>query len=250
MDNSQIALDRAPDQHTNNSLRWFPHRPVLWFVGRVVRRVPALKRAAIDLFENVYYDSAEGTWQGMTWFGSPCLKHPTDLWMYQEIIFLQKPDLVIETGTMYGGSALYLASLLDLVGHGQVVSIDIQARAGRPQHPRVTYLTGSSVDPEVLSQLQPLLDSSSKRMIILDSDHRKPHVDRELQIYSQYVTSGQYLIVEDSAINGHPVAARFGPGPFEAVSSFLRTCNDFVVDKTKERFMLTANHNGYLLCRK
>jgi cephalosporin hydroxylase len=250
MDETSISLSRAPDQYPDHSSHGFPRGPFLWFVGRIVRRIPVLKRAATELFENIYYDSSESTWQDMNWFGTSCLKFPTDLWMYQEIISSRKPDLIIETGTWHGGSALYIASLLDLIGHGRVVSIDIDARPGRPQHPRIVYLTGSSISPEVIGQLEPLLKDSARRMVILDSDHRKSHVDEELRIYSQYVTRGQYLIVEDTAINGHPVAARFGPGPFESVALFLRGRDDFAVDKTKERFMLSANHNGYLLrCR-
>ena len=224
-----------------------PRRPVFWFFSRVVQKIPFLKRLAIDLFENIYFDSAKTTWDDMSWLGTSCQKYSTDLWIYQEIIFSLKPDVIIETGTLYGGSALYLASLLDLIGHGRVISIDFQSRLDRPRHPRVTYITGSSVSPDVIGQLEPILEGSTERMVILDSDHRKPHVDEELRIYSQYVTVGQYLIVEDSSINGHPVSAQFGPGPFESVASFLRGRSDFEIDKKKEKFLLTANHNGFLL---
>jgi cephalosporin hydroxylase len=207
-----------------------------------------LKRAAIELFENIYYDSALSTWDNMSWMGIPCQKYPTDLWIYQEIIFHNKPEVVIETGTLYGGSALYLASLFDFIGQGQVVSIDVRARQDRPRHPRIRYISGlSSTSPEVAEQLRPVVEATSKCMVILDSDHRKPHVDEELRIYSQYVTQGQYLIVEDSSINGHPISARFGPGPFESVAEFVREHGGFAVDKSKEKFLLSANHNGFLL---
>jgi cephalosporin hydroxylase len=231
----------------DHSFSQLPRRPVFWLFTRVVQKIPVLKRAAVDLFENIYYDSAKSTWDDMSWLGVPCQKYPTDLWIYQEIISAHKPDLIIETGTLYGGSALYLASLLDLVGHGSVISVDIQTRQDRPPHPRITYVTGSSVSPEVVQQLESLLEGSVTRMVILDSDHRKMHVDEELRIYSRYVTIGQYLIVEDSAVNGHPISARFGPGPFESLASFLRGRDDFKADKTKEKFFLSANHNGYLL---
>ena len=248
MEGSPNMLGRASNKYAaDHSFRWLPRRPVFWFVSRVVQKIPVLKQMAIDLFENIYYDSARTTWDDMSWLGVPCQKYPTDLWIYQEIISSLKPDVIIETGTLYGGSALYLASLLDLIGHGRVISIDIQIRQDRPRHPRVTYITGSSVSPEVIRQLEPLLEGSASRMVILDSDHRKPHVDEELRIYSRYVTRDQYLIVEDSAINGHPISAQFGPGPFESLALFLRDRQDFTVDKTKEKFFLTANHNGYLL---
>jgi cephalosporin hydroxylase len=223
-----------------------PARPFLWFVRGIVMRSPFLKQWAIDLFQNIYYDSPSSTWGNTSWLGVPCRKYPTDLWIYQEIIFKNRPDVIIETGTLEGGSALYLASLLDLVGHGRVISIDLEFREGRPVHDRITYITGSSTSASTIEELEPLLRNTGSRMVILDSDHRKAHVEHELRMYSKYVTPGQYLIVEDSAINGHPVYGKFGPGPFEAIASFLKGTDNFVVDKTKERFFLTANHNGNL----
>ena len=229
-----------------NSVWNFPARPLFWFVSRIVKRNSFLKQAAIDLFENIYYDCPKSTWDNTSWFGVPCKKYPTDLWIYQETIFENKPDLIIETGTLCGGSALYLASLLDLIGHGRVISIDLEFREGRPFHNRITYLTGSSTSSSTIAQLEPLLNDSCRRMVILDSDHRQSHVEEELRIYSRYVTPGQYLIVEDSAINGHPVLANFGPGPFEAIANFLKATDDFIVDQTKEKLFLSTNHGGNL----
>jgi cephalosporin hydroxylase len=225
---------------------YYPARPLLWLVRGLVKRSGFAKQAVIDLFENIYYESPQSTWDNTSWFGVPCKKYPTDMWVYQEIIFENKPDMIIETGTLRGGSALYLASLLDLIGHGRVISIDFEFQEGRPSHDRITYITGSSVSASVTAQLEVLLHGSSKRMVILDSDHTKAHVEEELRLYSRYVTVGQYLIVEDSSINGHPVYAKFGPGPFEAIESFLKTTNDFEVDSTREKFLLCANHSGNL----
>lgn len=231
-----------------HSFNRFPARPFLWFLRGVVMKIPPLRRFAVDLFANIYYDSAPTTWDNMSWLGVPCQKFPSDLWIYQEIISEKRPDLVIETGTLHGGSALYLATLFDILGHGRVISIDLQVRDDRPQHPRIHYISGfSSTAPEVIRQLEPLLEGSSQRMVILDSDHRKPHVDEELGIYSEYVTPGQYLVVEDSSINGHPLSCQFGPGPFESIMEFVQSDDRFVIDKAKEKLLVTANTNGFLL---
>ncbi len=230
--------------HTFNRI---PSRPFLWFARSVVFKTPLLKKAVIDLFENIFYDSAKSTWDNMSWRGVPCQKYPTDLWVYQEIIFRNRPDTIIETGTAYGGSALYMASLMDLAGHGRVISVDIRERGARPVHPRITYILGSSTSDEVIEKLSSMLESSEKRMVVLDSDHRKSHVDEELRVYSRLVTVGQYLIVEDSSVNGHPISAQFGEGPYESVESFLRENKGFSVDKSMEKFLLSSNHNGFLL---
>ncbi|MEO8051856.1 MAG: CmcI family methyltransferase [Acidobacteriota bacterium] len=232
----------------SHSFQRFPARPFLWFLRGVIMKIPPLQRFAVDLFANIYYDSAPQTWDNMSWLGVPCQKFPSDLWIYQEIISQKRPDIVIETGTLHGGSALYLASLFDLIGHGQVVSIDLQVREDRPEHPRIHYIAGaSSTSPESIRQLEPLLEGSTKRMVILDSDHRKAHVDAELGLYSKYVTADQYLVVEDSSINGHPLSCQFGPGPYESIMEFVQADDRFVVDKTKEKLLVTANTNGFLL---
>jgi cephalosporin hydroxylase len=226
----------------------FPVRPFLWFFSKVVMKVPFLKRLVVDLFENVYYYSAATTWDNMSWMGASCQKYPTDLWVYQEIIFDRRPDLIIETGSLHGGSALYFANLFDMIGHGHVISVDLKVRDDRPKHNRITYISGhSSVDPVVDERIRTLLDNYQRRMVILDSDHQKHHVMAELAMYQAYVTKDQYLISEDSSINGHPVACLFGPGPFEAVQEFISGNQDFVLDRNKEKFLISASHGGFLL---
>src|SRR5438309_6940589 len=113
------------------------------------------RRARDDIvgrFHILYYDLAPQTWKETYWLGEPVRKLPLDLWLYQELVHDLRPDLIIETGTLRGGSAVYLGTLCDLVGNGRVVSIDIAPEA-QPPHPRVTYLVGSSVYLGILSQL-------------------------------------------------------------------------------------------------
>ncbi len=178
--------------------------------------------------------------------GIPTQKCPLDMWIYQEIIFDAKPDLLIETGTAYGGSALFFATLMDAIGHGHVATVDVLDVPGRPQHPRITYINGSSTSEDSLATLQRIAEGAGSVMVILDSDHSRDHVAKELLLYCDLVTPGNYLVVEDSNVNGHPVNRTHGPGPMEALEEFLATNNDFYIDSQKERYMMTFNPKGYL----
>jgi len=207
------------------------------------------EKAVVDAFHRLYYDGPEG--QGRvhnrtTWMGVPCLKCPMDLWAYQEILAEVRPDLVIETGTHLGGSALYLAHVLDLLGHGDVITIDVLERPGRPLHPRIRYATGSSADAGLVQILLASRPPSEKRLVILDSDHSKAHVAKELALFAPLVPVGSYLVVEDSNVNGHPVLPDFGPGPSEAVAEFLASNRGFAADFSREKFLMTFNPGGYL----
>jgi cephalosporin hydroxylase len=178
------------------------------------------------------------------------LKCPLDLWIYQEIIFEQKPDMIIECGTANGGSALFLASICDLVNNGKIITIDIENKQNKPRHKRIKYLVGSSTAENIVDQIRKLISDKNKVMVILDSDHHKEHVLNELTIYSKFVTKGSYIIVEDTNINGHPVFPDFGPGPMEAIEEFLKENKIFVIDYNNEKFYLTYNPRGYLLRMK
>ena len=208
----------------------------------------AKEKNIVDQFHQFYYDSSEigNTWKNTTWLGKTILKCPFDMWIYQEIIFEQKPDLIIETGTYQGGSAFYMATLCDMIGHGKIVSIDINPEAGRPQHPRIEYVTGSSTASEHVDYVKKQIGKEFKVMVILDSDHSKKHVLDEMRIYNKLVTKGCYMIVEDSNINGHPVFPEFGPGPMEAIQEFMKENNDFMIDKDREKFFVSFNPSGYL----
>ena len=202
----------------------------------------------VERFHRLYYESGftGGTWQNTFWLGVPTQKCPLDLWIYQEMLFELRPDLILECGTASGGSALFLASMCDILGKGEIVTIDIKDNQSRPRHERVRYLLGSSTSEEVFEQVRPRLSADKTVLVILDSDHSKDHVAGELQLYSPFVTHGSYVIVEDTNVNGHPVRPRHGPGPMEAVEEFLETNEDFVVDESREKLYLTFNPKGFL----
>ena len=206
---------------------------------------PFLSARRARAFAIDWYESPN-TWQELSWLGVPLQKNPLDLWIYQEIISEIRPALIIETGTLRGGSALYLAHLCDLLGKGEVISIDIGPQPNLPDHPRVRFLRGSSVAPHIIDQVKSLAGALEPVLVILDSDHAAPHVSSELDAYSPLVTPESYLIVEDTNVNGHPVMPSHGPGPMEAVREFLKTHREFQPDSYRERLMLTLNPLGYL----
>jgi cephalosporin hydroxylase len=201
---------------------------------------------AVEEFHALYYRQASRTWQNTFWIGTPIWKFPLDLWVYQEICTEIRPDVIIESGTYKGGSALFLAHVCDALGKGAVVSIDIESRPDRPQHPRITYIHGPSTSSLVVKEMQNIAHNASVVLVILDSDHSKDHVLREMELFAPLVTVGSYLIVEDTNLNGHPVVPEFGPGPMEAVREFLQKNHDFAVDSSREKFFLTTNPSGYL----
>jgi cephalosporin hydroxylase len=222
---------------------------------RMVRETMRLKagvgtasQASADEFHRLFYETAyaKGDAWNPKWMGVAALKCPFDLWVYQEILHDTRPDVILETGTARGGSALFLASMFDLMGAGEVISIDIVRRPEWPTHPRVTYVTGSSTSAPVLDEVRRRIAGKSRVMVILDSDHKKDHVLDELRAYAPLVSTGAYLIVEDTNINGRPVFPGFGPGPGEAVDEFLAATPAFVRDLERERFFVTFNPGGYL----
>src|SRR5437764_818096 len=122
-------------------------------------------------FHTLYYQrwlTGAADTKNLSWFGYYVVKCPLDLWLYQELLVRTHPDVVVETGTWSGGSALYLAMILDHIGHGRVITVDIEVKPDRPQHPRVTYLTGSSVDPAIVATVQEAV-GGRRAMVILDS---------------------------------------------------------------------------------
>lgn len=216
------------------------------------------RRSLPDRFLRRYYDVGSSTdwgktWKGTYWMGTLVRKLPMDLWLYQEIIHEVRPDVLIECGTAFGGSAHYFANLFDLVGNGKVITVDIDdwdvevpGYHGRPQHERITYVKGSSTDPEIVERVRAMIPEGASVMVVLDSDHSRDHVFNELTIYSDFVTPGSMLVVEDTFLNGHPCHDDFGPGPMEALEDYLKTDDRFVDERLEERHLISFNPKGYL----
>lgn len=205
-----------------------------------------VRAAIINQFNRLYYHDSVQTWRDTRYRGVHVFKCPLDLWLYQELIHELRPDLIVESGTAHGGSAYFLADLCDTVGTGRVVSIDIDPAPDLPEHPRVTYLRGSSVDPEIVAQVRELVVGEAKVLVILDSDHSRDHVRAELDTYTPLVPVDSYVVVEDTNVHGHPALPSFPPGPMEAVLDFLAVTDEFVIDRAREKYMATFNPSGYL----
>ena len=173
------------------------------------------------------------------WRGELAAKNPCDAWVSQEIIHKCKPDIIIETGSFRGGSALMLADMMSFNGVSEIISVDAVAYNNKKDD-RITWLFGSSTNDLIVAQIKERC-ANKKVMIILDSDHASEHVAEELRLFSPLVSSGQYLIVEDTWWN-----YTNEKGPREAVDAFMKGNKDFVVDKHCERYLLTNNPGGFL----
>ena len=203
-------------------------------------------RQVVNAYHIWFHRSGERTYNNTNWLGVEVQKCPLDLWVMQEILTEVKPDVLVECGTYLGGSAYYFASLFDLMNRGRVLTVDIEDHPGKPRHPRITYLFGSSTSEEIVAKIKAAIRPGEKVLVDLDSDHHQPHVLKEMQHYSPLVSAGSYLIVEDTHFNGHPILPKWGPGPMEAVEEFLKDHPEFQADAAREKFGMTFNPRGYL----
>lgn len=201
------------------------------------------------------------------WLGRPVLQLPTDIMALQELIWEVKPDLIIETGIAHGGSIIFSASMLELLGgDGLVVGIDIDIREHNrieiekhPMFKRITLLEGSSIDEKIEEQVNSIAKNRKKIMVILDSFHTHEHVLKELEIYSKFVSVDSYLIVFDTNIEFncddiHEINKDLpkrpwsvGNNPWTAVKEFLKINETFIIDKSIEsKIVFTSAPDGFL----
>lgn len=199
------------------------------------------------------------------WLGRPIIQHPEDMVAMQEIIWKVKPDLIIETGIAHGGSLIFYASMLELIGgDGEVLGIDIDIREHNrveiekhPMYKRITMLQGSSIDDEIIEQIKRIVEDKKRVIVCLDSLHTHEHVLKELEVYSPFVTKGGYLVVFDTIIEDMPKGFfpdrpwDKGNNPKTAVWEFLKINDRFEIDKDIDnKLLITVAPNGYLKCIK
>jgi len=182
------------------------------------------------------------------WMGVRSLKNPLDAWVYQEIVYETRPDVILELGSAYGGSALFFAHLLDLLGgEGRVVSVDHSHEAFQAEHRRISTVTGDTRDPAVIDRVRELC-AGGRAMVIHDASHDADVVLEDLRSYSPLVAPGCYLIVEDGVgdLISPAKGGRTSPGPFAAVGHFLGESHEFELDARRERHIATYSPHGFL----
>ena len=220
---------------------------------------PGLKEIAIDFILKTAPDKYS---YNFTWMGRPIIALPQDMIAMQEIIWEVKPDLIIETGVAHGGSIIYYASLLELIGNdGLVIGIDIDIRKhnrelieAHPMAKRIQLIEGSSVSGEIIKQVSDLAAGKKKIMVCLDSNHTHDHVLEELKLYSPFVSIDSYCVVFDSVVEDMPADYDWGIRPWgkgnnpkTAVWEFLKENKNFEINKEIDnKLLISVAPDGYL----
>lgn len=195
-----------------------------------------------------------------TWMGRPIIQYPQDMIAMQEIIWNIKPDLIIETGIAHGGSLIYYASLLELIGEGNILGIDIDIREhnrkeieSHPMSKRIQMIQGSSISEKILSEVRDIAKKYKRILVSLDSNHSHAHVLEELKLYSDFVSKGSYLVVFDTVVEDLPEGTienrpwNKGSNAKTAVHAFLKENDHFQIDQSiNNKLLISVAPDGYL----
>ena len=194
-----------------------------------------------------------------SWMGRPIIQYPQDMIMMQELIWEIKPDLIIETGIAHGGSLIFYASIMELIGKGEILGVDIDIRdhnrkeiEAHPMFKRIKMIQGSAIDPSVIEQVKKHAEGKKTIMVSLDSNHTHEHVLEELKLYSGFTTVGSYCVVFDTIVEDLPKGSidrpwDVGNNPKTAVFEFLKTHSNFEIDKQIDnKLLISVAPDGYL----
>jgi len=221
----------------------------------------SLKKKSQDWFEHAF--NYEYSYH-FSWLGRPIIQFPQDMIAVQELVWKVKPDFIIESGIARGGSLIFSASLLELIGKGQVIGIDTDIRKHNKEeiekhrmYKRIIMIEGSSTSKKTLKRVEKLLGIGKKVMVLLDSMHTHKHVLEELRNYSKFVKKGSYIIVFDTMIEDMPKGYfsnrpwEVGNNPKTAVQDFIKENNRFKIDGIFEKkLLITSCPGGFLKCIK
>lgn len=213
-----------------------------------LEEIPLYSRRAFELLSDLWVkvSFSQKYVYTFTWLGRPIIQLPEDLVRVQEIVYALKPDVIVETGIAHGGSLIFYASLLKLIGKGKVVGVDIEIREHNrkaiEQHDLsslITLIEGDSVSQPIVDQVKEHIKPNDTVLVILDSCHSYSHVKKELAFYHNLVTSGSYIVVCDGSMQdlydnpqGHPSWKE--DNPVMAVKEFLKENNEFYLEETPE----------------
>ena len=193
-----------------------------------------------------------------TWLGIPIIQYPEDILMMQELIWKVRPDVIVETGVAHGGSAILYASILELIGKGKVIGVDLEIRKynrivinRHPLSKRITLVEGSSVDESIVAEVKGKIRKDERVLVALDSNHSYKHVLREMELYSEIVSPGSYMVAMDGAQayvwdipNGKPEWK--DDNPLRAIEEFVSKNKEFEIDEYYTRMKITSNPKGFL----
>lgn len=224
------------------------------------RDAGAMRRGVETLLDLDRYDYSY-LW---TWMGAPIIQMPADVMATQEAIWATRPDVIVEAGVARGGSVVFMASMLKLLGgDGFVIGVDVDIRAHNrdtieksPMADRIRLVEGSSIDPETVARVRAMIPGGARVMVVLDSNHARDHVLAECRAYGPMVTSGCYLVVADTVV-GHMSAeeaprkrSQFlsrGNEPLAARDLYLAETDVFEVDPVLNgKLVLSSSPGGYL----
>ncbi len=212
--------------------------------ARPVEAVP-MPEDVVRSYTEAYWDNLG--WRKTSWLGRRVARPPADLLTYHDLVNEIRPNWIINTRTGDGGRAMFFASMCDLVGHGQVLSIDDRDQQDLPQHDRITYLHAPLAGPETKARIEAITGTDDPRVLaVLGSATAKRRMMAEFDLVVDLVPVGSYVVFEDTLVNGHPVWPSFGPGPFEAVKELLAIHPEFVSDTARERYGVSFNPDGFL----
>ena len=222
--------------------------------------VDVYSKEGLDLLSNLWIKSAaqHRLMYEPNWLGRPVIQFPTDIVAIQELIWKLQPDVIVETGVAHGGSLVLSASILELIGKGTVVGVDIEIRPSNrnaieahPLNHRIKLIEGSSTAEDTLSAVRALVEDAERVLVMLDSNHTEAHVLKELELYSSFVTPESYIVAHDGAQawvwdipNGKPEWR--DDHPLSAIHKFLKSHTEFSIDAYWTRWGITSSPEGFL----
>ncbi|HEB71917.1 MAG TPA: hydroxylase [Nitrospirae bacterium] len=225
-------------------------------------------KRAVDLYSDEGFKLAAELWLKAschrklmyepTWLGIPIIQYPNDIVMMQELIWKLRPDVIVETGVAHGGAAILYASILELIGKGEVIGIDIEIRKyndiairSHPLSKRITLIEENSTGNKAVERIRGIVEAKRTVLVALDSNHSRAHVLREMELYGPFVTQGSYMVVMDGAQEmmwSLPEGKKEWreDNPLKAIEEFVAGNDEWRIDTYYNRLEVTSNPKGFL----